>query len=268
MFIFPANQGAMKNLIFCLAVAAPTLLFAQSPFDGTWKTMMDQSKFSRKPIIFYVKDGIYDTSSTVPKIHVTADGQDQPVTGQSYDTIAVKEIDAHTIQFVLKKNGKISSESTRTVSEDGKTLTVKSTSHPPDSDKTTTAEVTATRVEPAPPGAHAASGSWRLQKVDQSENALLATYKRNGEELTYSDPTGETWTAKPDGQDYPVKGTYGTDSVSLKQIDDHTIEASFKRGGKLIEVNKITVSPDGNKMTMVDKSVLTGRVSTYFADKQ
>jgi hypothetical protein len=258
----------MKNLLLCAVVAAPTMLFGQSPFDGTWKTMLDESKFSPKPVIFYVKDGVYDSSSSVPKIHVAADGQDQPVSGQSYDTLAVKEIDAHSIQLVTKKNGKTASESTRSVSEDGNTLTVRSTSHPPDSDQPVTAEVTAQRVGDVPGGANLTSGSWRLQKLNQSENALLATYKVNGDELAYSDPSGVTWSAKMDGQDYPTKGTYSFNSVSLKQKSDRSIEVSFKREYKVIEVDKITISPDGNRMTTVAKSKLTGRVTTYYANKQ
>ncbi len=53
---------------------------------------------------------------------------------------------------------------------------------------------------------------------------MLTTYKTNGDELTMTSPTGETYTAKLDGNDYPVKGSYGWDAVSLKQINPHTIE--------------------------------------------
>jgi hypothetical protein len=86
--------------------------------------------------------------------------------------------------------------------------------------------------------------------------------------MTRSTPTGETWTAKMDGKDYPVKGTNAFDMVSLKQLNDNTIQVSYKRGGTLIEVDKISLSPDGKKMTTVVESKLTGRVSTFVADKQ
>ncbi len=32
----------MKKLLLAITVLAPALLFAQSPFDGTWKTDMDK----------------------------------------------------------------------------------------------------------------------------------------------------------------------------------------------------------------------------------
>jgi hypothetical protein len=46
---------------------APVSLFAQGPFDGTWRTHMDQSKLSPIPIVFSVKKGMYDCSSCVPQ---------------------------------------------------------------------------------------------------------------------------------------------------------------------------------------------------------
>jgi len=77
-----------------------------------------------------------------------------------------------------------------------------------------------------------------------------------------------TWTAKMDGMDNPVKGSNAVDSVAVKQAGNNGIEVSYKRGGKLIEVNKITVSPDGKTMTTVSENKLTGRVNTYVARKQ
>jgi hypothetical protein len=258
----------MKKFLFAVAVLAPAILFAQSPFDGTWKTDLDKAKFSPKPIMFSVSNGMYDCSSCAPQINVKADGQDQPVTGQAYDTIAVKEVDPHSIQIVTKKNGKTMLEQTRSTSDDGKSLHVKTTSHPADSDKPVMSEADLERIGKAPAGANATSGSWKIKKVKEEENGLLDTYKGSGNELTWSTPTGETWTAKMDGQDYPVKGVYAYDMVSLKQAGNNGIELSYKRGGKLIEVDKMTLSPDGKTMTTVSENKLTGRVSTFVAHKQ
>jgi exopolysaccharide biosynthesis protein len=107
---------------------------------------MDQSKLSPKPIVFSVDAGMYDCSSCSPQIKIKADGEDQSVTGQAFDTESVKAIDPHSVQLVTKKNGKIIGETTRAVSDDGKTLTIKNTSHPENSDQTVNSEVTLTRV--------------------------------------------------------------------------------------------------------------------------
>jgi hypothetical protein len=159
-------------------------------------------------------------------------------------------------------------EQTRTVSDDGNTLTLKSTTHPQNGNQIVTAEVTFTRVGKAPAGANGTSGSWRVNKVKESQHGRTTTYKGAGDQISMSTPTGESYTARLDGKDYPVKGAYGWDSVSLKRLDDSTIEETDKRNGKVVEVVKMTVSPDGKKMTVVAMDKLTGRTSTYVAEKQ
>lgn len=247
---------------------ASGFMFAQSPFDGTWRTDMDQSKQSPKPIVFSLKNGMYNCSSCVPKIDVKADGQDQSVTGQSYDTISVHEVDPNSIEVQTKKKGKTVFEQTRTVSADKKTLTVKTTSHGPDSDQTVTGEATLTRIAKAAAGSNGTSGSWRINKIKESENGLTTTYKSDGDGLTMSTPTGETYAAKLDGKDYPVKGAYGWTSVSLKRIEDRTIEETDKRDDIVVSVLKLTVASDGKSMKVVATNKLTDRTSTYVAQKQ
>jgi len=39
----------MKKLLCVVLWFLPVMLFAQSPFDGTWKTNMAESKLSQKP---------------------------------------------------------------------------------------------------------------------------------------------------------------------------------------------------------------------------
>ncbi|MGA7928869.1 MAG: hypothetical protein WCA20_23090 [Candidatus Sulfotelmatobacter sp.] len=255
-------------LFLVLVLLVPVSLFAQSPFDGTWHTNMDQSKISPKPIVVSLKNAMYDCSSCNPQIHVKADGQDQSVTGQSYDTISVREIDSKAIEVKTKKNGKPVSEQTRTVSDDGKTFTLKSTSYRPGNDQTVTAEVTYTRIGKAPAGANGTSGSWRVNKVNVSENGVTTTYKSDGDDLTMSTPAGEGYTAKLDGKDYPYKGTFSYDAVSLKRINDRTIEETDKLNGKVMQVSKMTVSSDGKTITVVSTYVPTNRTSTYVDTKQ
>jgi len=262
-----------SQLFVCVMLSASALCTAsvcqaQSPFDGTWRIDMSQAKFSPKPIAFYVSQGWYHCESCSPVITVPADGQDHAVTGQSYDTLSVNVSDPHTLTSIAKKDGKVISEQTRTVSANGKTLTVKSTSHPMNSDKPVTSQATAKLVGIAPAGVHATSGNWQLLNVTASENNLLFTYKSTGDGLTMTDPTGDTYTAKFDGADYPVKGAYGYDAVSLKRINDHSIEETDKRGGKVIDVSTSTVSADGKSMTIVDTDKVSDRTSTFTAKKQ
>lgn len=254
----------------CAAIVLlfPAVLFAQYPFDGTWKVDLGASKPSSEPIVFSVSNGMYDCVSCVPAVHVKADGTDQPVTGLSHITAAVNEIDSHTIKIVVKKDGKIVSEQIRTTSEDGRTLHVKVTEYPPLGDKPIIEEAKSERVGEPIPGANTTSGTWRTRNLSGSENGLMVTYREDGSELSMSNPTGTSWTAKFDGNYYPVKGSYKVHSVSLRKINDRTIELRFEANGAEVLVNTVTISADGRTMTTVSESKVTGRISTWIAAKQ
>ena len=259
----------MKKLLWFVLWFLPVLAFAQSPFDGTWKTNMTASKLSQKPIEFSVNNGMYDCESCSPKIkNLKADGQDQPVTGQNYDTLAVQAVDANSIQVTGKKGGKPEFDQTRTASEDGKTLTVSSTNYPADGSASYKSESKWTRVSNGPAGSNGTSGSWRIQNVSEDNAGLITTWKGDGNTLSMSTPTGVSWEAKPDGKEYPVKGTYAHETVSVKPVGDRSIEATYRRDGKVESVDKITVSADGKQMTTVSDNKRLGRVSTFVDKKQ
>jgi len=259
----------MNKLLGVVLWFLPVMLFAQSPFDGTWKTNMDQSKLSQKPYVFSVNNGMYDCESCAPKIkNVKADGQDQPVTGQPYDTLAVQVVDANTIHATAKKAGKSEFDQTRTASADGKTLTVSSTNYPADGSPSFKSESKWTRVAKGPAGSNGTSGSWRMQNFNEDTAGLTSTWKGDGSGLSMSTLTGFGWEAKLDGKEYPVKGTYANETVSVKPLGGRSIEVTYKRDGKLWSVDKITVSPDGKTMTNVADNKQTGRVSTFVDEKQ
>lgn len=256
--------GSALLLVAALALSPPST--AQSPFDGTWHLNIAQAKLSPKPNVFYISQDWYHCVSCNPVVEVKADGTDQAVTGQPYDTVSVKVVDDKTIATVTKKAGKVMAEQTRTVSADGKTLTVKTTSHPMSSDQTVTAETTAKLVGIAPSGVHATSGSWQIEKVKESDNGLTFTLKGSADGLAYSDPTGESYTAKFDGADAPVAGAYSYNTVSLKKVKPNTVEVSYKRDATLVEVMTLTVN--GKSMTSVADNKITGRTNSFTATKQ
>lgn len=247
-----------------LLVSAASL--AQSPLDGTWRTNLATARLSPKPNVFYLSQGWYHCVTCSPIVEVKADGTDQPVTGQAYDTVSVKEVDDKTIATVAKKAGKVMSEQTRTVSKDGKTLTVTTITHPANSDQTVTNGSVAKLVGIAPAGVHATSGTWKVEKITQSDNGLLFTYKSTADELTMSDPTGEGFTAKFDGTDAPVTGAYNYNSVSVKKVGANSVEETYKRDGNVVQVVKFTVA--GKSLTREVTNKLTDRTSTFTATKQ
>lgn len=52
-----------------------------------------------------------------------------------------------------------------------------------------------------------------------------------------------------DGNDQPVPGNPYLDSMAVKVVDDHTIEMTTVKGGKVSGHLKVTLSADGNTMT-------------------
>ena len=76
-----------------------------------------------------------------------------------------------------------------------------------------------------------------------------ATRERGDRVNTDGSRTQWEWTAKFDGKDYPVKGDPDRDMVSLKKIDDNTIEVTIKKDGKVTNTMKIVVAKDGHSWT-------------------
>jgi hypothetical protein len=58
---------------------------------------------------------------------------------------------------------------------------------------------------------------------------------------------------KYDGKDYPATGLPGADTISLKKINDYTIETVSKKGGKALVTTRSVVSKDGKTRTTTQK---------------
>ena len=243
----------MKKLVLLLLVL-PALAWAQSAFNGTWKADPTTAKMSSKPDTYVLQNGMYDCKTCVPPYKVKADGTAQKVTGHPYfDTIAIKPLDDKRVEESWTKDGKKQGSQTFEISPDGKMMTVSVTDNSAPSGKPVQAKVMMKRVAAGPPGSHAMSGSWEQENFDANDDAMTFTIKVDGDTLTSSSPLGSGYTAKMDGSDAPYKGDPGITSVSVKKLGPNTLEETDKRDGKVISVNKMTVT--GNKMTIewIDK---------------
>jgi len=127
-----------------LVLAALSHAQSKDPFVGTWKLNVAKSTFSPGPgpksttsVYEAVGKGYKITATTEPATGGTQqwsyttslDGAETPVTGNNpnADTIAVKRIDANTLEAVNKKGGKVTTTSRNVVSADGKTRTLTTT---------------------------------------------------------------------------------------------------------------------------------------------
>ncbi|MFK2873581.1 hypothetical protein ISP13_08555 [Dyella lipolytica] len=248
----------------------PVLAMAQSAFEGTWKIDLNKVQMSKKPDILLLQNGVFQCKTCVPAISVKADGEDHSVTGHPYfDSIAVDVVDDHTIRETDKKGGKVVGTSTTAVAADGKTAVVDFTDSSDTDAAPITGKVTMTRVEAGPAGSHHVSGAWRSTGFQNfSDNGLLMTFKVDGDHLSMTTQTGQSYSAKMDGTEAPYKGDPGITSVSVMKTGASSFTETDKRDGKPISVAEVKVAADGKTMNVVVHDKLRGTTSTFAADKQ
>ncbi len=107
-------------------------------------------------------------------------------------------------------------------------------------------------------------GTWKLtaskSKRDDGRLASSATMKLeaegNGLKATVDStdaqgkPVNFTYSASFDGNPSSVSGHPNVDEITLHRVNDHTINATGKKGGKVVFTERRTVSKDGKTMTL------------------
>jgi hypothetical protein len=127
-----------------LAVGVMATAQTKDPFVGSWRLNAAKSKYTPGPAPKSITS-TYEAAGKGYKVSVknepasgpvqqysyttNLDGQDSPVTGNNpnADMVAVKRIDANTLEVVSKKGGKVTTTQSNVVSADGKTRTVTTT---------------------------------------------------------------------------------------------------------------------------------------------
>jgi hypothetical protein len=255
------------RIVISALLLMPAAALASSAFDGTWKGRVDSFKVTGKPDTFVIAEGTYTCTSCIPEIKIKADGADQKVTGHDYyDSVAVKIVNATTVERTNKLAGKLTGSASVTVSADGSTLTGKFTDYT--GEKPASFTYTEKRVAAAPAGAHAISGSWQQNKVNDANDATtIVTYEMTPDHFTMH-ANGQSYNAKFDGKEYPVEGDPGHTVVSLKRIDDNTVVETDRRQGKITDEIRLAASKDGKTVAVTDKDPQHGQTTTYTLEKQ
>ena len=80
-------------------------------------------------------------------------------------------------------------------------------------------------------------------------------YKLSGQRVDADGSTHpESFTVKYDGKDNPFTGdAYGADTLAVKLVDVNHIDATEKKGGKMLYTSKVVVSNNGRVMTITSK---------------
>lgn len=124
-----------------LVLSSSFLSGAESAIMGTWKQVLSQSKYQPGPAPTIPSTIRIEAVENGEKLSVdgvgadgqpaswsytaTYDGKPTSVIGSPYgDTAVLKQVNDHKSVITYSRNGKPSRTSTRTVSRDGKTLTI------------------------------------------------------------------------------------------------------------------------------------------------
>jgi hypothetical protein len=127
-------------------------------------------------------------------------------------------------------------------------------------------------------------GTWQLNEAKSKMAAggaknSTVTYSMSGDSITCTidgtDASGQplhtSWTGKFDGKDYPITGDPNSDMRSYRLVSAHTVVATEKKDGKVLETARVTVSADGKSRTVTihatdAKGMKTTTIAVY--DKQ
>lgn len=257
-------------ILLPFALLAGTPAFAASPFDGTWKTDISKISLPAKPDEYLLKGGSFTCHACTPGFTVAADGKPHPVTGHDYfDSFAAHATGPRTVETIAYLKGKPVGTTDFAVSADDRTLTMTGKRVNAATGVTANSVSTATRVAPAPAGAHPMSGSWKAQALKSaSDSAMTQSFKVTGDTVTLSTPTGEGYTAVIDGPPVLQKNDVGKTMISLKRpAPNHLIETD-SRNGKVVQVYDMTVKPDGRTMVMAISDKRDGTTTTVTMLKQ
>ena len=98
-----------------------------------------------------------------------------------------------------------------------------------------------------------------FSKLDAIEGGLKFT---NDGVAADGKPTHSEWSGKFDGKDNPVKDDPARDTAALKKINDHTLEITNKKAGKVVGKIRVVFSRDGKTRTQTGQGTNAQGVKT------
>ena len=105
------------------------------------------------------------------------------------------------------------------------------------------------------------SGTWKTDTTSMHETGgkPMVMALKDG---VFTDNSVPPMNFKADGEDHAVSGQQGFDTVSVKVINDHTLQSTHKKDGKTVWNGTFTVAADGKTATGESTSNRDGAEST------
>jgi hypothetical protein len=179
------------------------------------------------------------------------DGHDVAVPGNpGFNQVELRKIDKRQSEVKEMKDGAVVATVRDSLSSDGKTLTV-TTSSKGHADQITVW----TRSGGAKVAGDPLSGEWieDLSKSRLRQGLVLKIEADGREGVRFSG--GYSYAAHFDGKQYDLKNSRN-DTVGLQLIDPHTVDATYQRDGQQTQKDRWVVSGDGQQMTLTSTGTL------------
>ena len=101
------------------------------------------------------------------------------------------------------------------------------------------------------------TGTWKMDMA--TAKFSQKPFKLELKDGTYRCPSCDPpITVKADGMDQAVTGHPGVDTVSARVVDDHTVEITDKKAGKVTSHLKLITSADGKSVTASERQASDG----------
>jgi hypothetical protein len=257
------------HLLAAIVALSPTMALAASPFDGTWKINVGTVQPPDKPNVYLLQDGRYSCRSCAPNFTIPADGAAHAIAGNPYvDSVAIKVVDGRTVVETESKAGKTMWIYTMSVAADRRNMTTVMVDNSAANGMPAGGTIIQARTRDAPAGAHAVSGTWIATKYEGfSDSAIVFTLKTDGDSVSFSQPTGQSYTATLGGPAVPYKGDPGITTVSAARSGADMIVETDMRDGKIVSTNTMTTR-DGKTMALTFVDKLRGSTQSLTAIRQ
>jgi hypothetical protein len=236
-----------------------------SVFDGTWRPDYAPPGPDEPLAVYSLANGEFECRSCEPPLRVPADGQPNPVAGNArLDSMAVTVVNDRTVRQVGRRRGAAVYESETVIDAGGKTRIetrtawmmvdgepvpiMSAASGDPNGPRPALFRFEFERVGAAERRAHLLTGSWRMTSMDLLNHDEDTTYRVVDGHLSMTDLMGRSYRAPLDGMVVPYVGDPRFTSVSVRQLDDRTIEESNLKGETVVQVTRWSVDADGQTM--------------------
>lgn len=237
----------------------------QGAFDGTWRPDYAPGP-GEGPDVVSLRGGLYECQSCHPPYRLPANGQDHAVMSHPrFETMAITVVDDRTVRQIGRRRGVVVFEATSIVTADdqGRTETwtaampvdgvlvpilVPMTAARDGGGRPVQFRTHAVRLGPPDAGGHRLSGTWKVVARDLLNHDEDTTYQIAAGSLTMTDRLERSFTASLDGTPAPYHGDPRFTGVSIRVIDERTIEESNLKGDLVVQVTRWHVDPDGTTM--------------------